>query len=341
MTPVSAAAAVDDQQAAEALLDREGTAEMVRAVALRAEELRFLHTDQCVGVAAAAVRAMLQLSVEARPPSLPALTWAIYGSALRSVARLQAAEAALITASRAVPEDDLETRAEVARRLAYLRAEQRRPDAVRGLLPGFLEWGEHVGGRAYGEELVGAGAILIRVKDFTIAARLTKNSLAYLPPNGDSYYLSAIYNLAYCHLELASTEAELAPGLELMKEAWIYAEAGTYPELRLHWLRGKYLRRQGRLEESLEALETARFGIDTRSDGMDQALLLLDLAELHLERGDPQAARQLALSCFPTLKLLQTKPEAYGAMQMFRRIAQDDMLDSELIASVRDRLRLL
>ncbi len=314
---------------------------MVRAVALRAEELRFLHTERCVGVAEAAIRALGRLRLELRSPSLAALTWAIYGSALRSVGRLEEAEAALIAAARTVPGDDLEVRAEVARRLASLRADQRRCDHVKNLLSICLEWGREAGGRTYGEELVGAGATLVKVKDFTTAAAVTAESLEYLPANGDFYYFSAIYNLAYCHLELASTEAELAPGLELMKEAWTYAEAGTLPELRLHWLRGKYLRRQGRLEESLDAMETARVGIDARSDGMDQALLLLDLAELHLERGDPQAARQLALSCFPTLKLLQAKPEAYGAMQMFRRIAQDEVLDSAVIATVRDRLRLL
>ncbi len=337
----SDAAAVGDGQEAEALLEREGTPERIRAVALRAEELRFLSSKRSVGVARAAVRALERISPELLEPSLVSFTWSIYGSALRSVARLQEAEAALITAARMVPEGDLEAQAEVARRLASLRADQRRPRHVQALVPISLIWGEQVGGRAYGEELVGAGSILIRIADFAAAAKLTRRSLAYLPANGDPYYLGAIYNLACCHLEIAATDADLEPGLELMREAYGYAEAGTDYELRLDWLRGKFLRRQGRLEESLEALETLRIGIEARADGMDQALLMLDLAELHLERGDRQAAQRLALSSFPILKLLRTNPEAYRALQTFHRAAQNQALDSAVIGTVRDRLGAL
>lgn len=331
-------ATVNDERAAEALLDRYGTTAMVRAVALRAEELRFLHSDRAVGIAKAAIKAFGRLPAKLQSASLATLTWSIYGSALRNVARLGEAEVALMTAARKVSRSNLQACADIARRLASLRADQRRPDAVKSLLPVFLEWGRREGGRAYGEELVGAGAILIKVSDFDSAASLTEESLKYLPANGDSYYLSAIYNLANCRLELGATEADFLTGLKLLKEASTYVKAGTYPELRLHWLSGKYLRRLGRLEESLTSLETAREGIEARADGMDQALLMIDLAELHLERGCPEVARHLALSSFPILKLLRTAPEAYRALQTFHRAAQDEALDSAALSAIRDRL---
>ncbi len=335
----AAVASVADTRAAEALLGRKSTPEMVRAIALRAEELRFARSSECVGIARAAVKALDRIAADFQGPSLRALVWWIYGSALRSVACLDGAAAALNIAARVAPECDLEIHAEVARRLAYLRAEQRRPAAVRNLLPAFLEWGEQVGGRAYAEELVGAGAILIRIGDFTTAARLTETALEYLPAGLDPFYVSAIYNLADCRLELASTKAELEAGLELVEEASRYIEAGTYHELQLHWLRGKYFRRQGRLEDSLNELETARTGINAKGDGMDQALFMLDFADLYLDRGERKAARRLALSSFPTLKLLRTNPEAYRALQTFHRAAQDETLDSAVIASVREQLR--
>ncbi len=334
----SAAASVNDERSAKELLDHHLTPKMVRAVALRAEELRFLHSGECVGIARAAAKAFGRLSPEYQDPSLAALTLSIYGSALRSAVRLIEAEAALKTAARFALEADLEAQVEVARRLAYLRAEQRRPKDVHALLPLFLEWGERLGGREYAKELVGAGAILIRIHDFATAARLTEIALTHLPASHDPFYVSATYNLANCRLELALSEADFASGFELVREAAHYIEAGTYLDLRLHWLRGKYLFRQGGLDESLSAMETARVGIDASGDGMDQALLMLDLADLHLLRGDPEAARQLALSSFPTLKLLRTNPEAYRALQTFHRAAQDEALDSAVVATVRDRL---
>ncbi len=180
---------------------------------------------------------------------------------------------------------------------------------------------------------------MIRIYDFSTAARLTEESLNYLPANGDQYYVSAIYNLANCRLELALTEADLATGFELVKEVSKYLRSNSDLQPWLYWLRGKYFHRQGRLEDSLKELQAARAGIDTRGDGMDQALLMLDLADLYLDLGNPQTAQQLALSSFPTLKLLRTNPEAYRALKTFHRAAQDKALDSALIASVRDRLR--
>ena len=267
-----------------------------------------------------------------------ALALAVYGSALRCVARLQEAEAALKTAARMADPGDPETEAFVARRLAYLRAEQRRAHRVKPLLNISLDWGRKVGGFAYGEELVNAGAILMIVNDFESAAPLTEASLSYLPRNGDRFHLSAVFNLARCRLELDSSPADLEASVRLAVEAERYIVPGTYPEFRSHWLRGLLLQRLRRLDESLEALTFAQKGIDARPNGLDRALLMLDLAGLHFDRGDPEAARQLALSSFPTLQLLRGDLEPYRALQTFHRAAQDEALDSTVVAAVRDRL---
>ncbi len=338
---LAAAAGIHDQRAAEELLRRACSPALARQVALRADELRFLDPASAVGVAKVAVGAACRLLPKLRDRSLLPLSWSIYGSTLRGIARLEEAEAALKIATRSVPPGDQESQALVARRLAYLRAEQRRLEDVKLLLPVFLDWGKRVGRRAYGEELVGAGAILIIASDFEGAAPHTEAALEYLPANGDRFYLSGIFNLARCRLELDSTPADLDAAVSLLLEAGRYIEAGTYPELRLYWLRGLLLQRLGLYEESLEALLFAQSGIEARPNGLDQALLLLDLAELHLERGDPEAALDLALSSFPTLKLLRAEPEAFRALQTFHRAAQDEELDSAVIASARDRLRTL
>ena len=332
---LAAVAVIRDRRDAEALLQRRGSPALVRAVARRADELRFLDPGRAVGVAAAAVKAGARWRQER---SLQALVWSVYGSALRGVARLDEAEAALLIAARSVLGGDDEARARVARRLAFLRAEQRRPDAVKPLLSVFLDWGERVGGRTYGLQLVGAGAIWIILGDFEAAAPLTEASLEHLARNGDRYHLSAVFNLARCRLELDALPADLDAAVRLAVETERYIEAGTYPELRLSWLRGLLLQRLGRHDDALAALRAAKAGIDERPNGLDQALIMIDLAELHLERGEPEAACQLALSSFPTLKLLRTHKEAYRALQTFHRAAQEQSLDSAAVAAVRDRL---
>ncbi len=335
---LAAVTAIRDQRDAEELLRRECSPAVVREVALRADEVRFLDPGRAVGIAEAAVKALSRMLPALQDRAVAALAWSVYGSVLRCVARLEEAEAALRIAARSVPWDDLKTQACVARRMAYLRAEQRRPTAIKPLLAVCLEWGQLVGGFAYGEELVNAGAILIIVSDFEAAAPLTEASLSYLPRNGDRFHLSAVFNLARCRLELDSEAADLDAAVRLSLEAEQYIEAGTYPELRLYWFRGLLLQRLGLYEESLEALTFAQAGIDARPNGLDQALLMLDLAELHLERGSQEAGRRLALASFPILKLLRTTPEVYCALLEFHQAAQDEALDASVIRSVRKRL---
>ncbi len=311
----------------------------MREVAFRADEVRFIAPEKAVGIAEAAIRALFRLKYSLQSSALAALTWSVYGSALRSVARLEEAEAALKIAAKAVPLGDLQTQRAVARRLAYLKAEQRRPEDVTPLLDACLKWGKEVGGWAYGEELVNAGAILIILGDFERATPLTETALSFLPRDGDRFHLSAVFNLARCRLELDSSVEDLEAAISLLLEAASYIESGTYPEFKLFWVQGLLLQRLGRFKESLVILETAQAGIEAGPNGLDQALLMLDLADLHLDLGNPQSAQQLALSSFPTLKLLRTNPEAYRALKTFHRAAQDKALDSALIASVRDRLR--
>ena len=100
---LAAAAAVDDERSAESLLAQMPSPEVLEAIARRADEIRFAHPERSIGVARAAVRALRHLPAGARRGSLAAVSWAIYGSTLRNVARLEEAEAALLTAARYLP----------------------------------------------------------------------------------------------------------------------------------------------------------------------------------------------------------------------------------------------
>ncbi len=73
-------------------------------------------------------------------------------------------------------------------------------------------------------------------------------------------------------------------------------------------------------------------------NGFDRALLLLDLTDLHLERGDPAAAHKVALSSFGVMAALRNEPEALRAMKALHRAAQALTLDRTTVRSVRRAL---
>lgn len=96
--------------------------------------------------------------------------------------------------------------------------------------------------------------------------------------------------------------------------------------------------RLGRLDASLRLLDIARRGIDERGDGYDRALVVLDLAEVHLDRGDATSAQALARSSFGILSALRKDAEAYKAMQIFYRAGVALALDRATVHSVRERM---
>ncbi len=176
------------------------------------------------------------------------------------------------------------------------------------------------------------------IKDYRPALSYLEEALSLLPTNGDPRHISVVYNLASCHFELASSQAGLLHALKLSRQAAMLIEANSHSELKLRWLDGKIHHRLGRLDESLELFESARPGIDERGDGYDRALLVLDIAELHLDRGDADSAQEQARSSFGILSALRKDEEAYKAMQIFYRAGVALALDRATVDSVRQRM---
>ena len=176
------------------------------------------------------------------------------------------------------------------------------------------------------------------IKDYKGAEGYLRESLKLLPMNGDKHHLSAVGNLAHCRLEVSCSPNELVEVMELTSQAAHLIEVGSYHELRLRWLVGRLLHRLGRFDEGLELLESARRGIDERGDGYDRALVVLDIAALHLDRGDAASAQELARSSFAVLSALRQDDPAYKAMQIFYRAGVALALDLATVQSVRQRL---
>ncbi len=338
MNALHEAARVSDGQTAKFLLSESLSPALVRAVACRADELRFEDSAAALEIATAALEAQAILPSHLRRPRLLALTWSVFGTCCRARARFNQAEYAYNRAASLLPSSDTRGRAEVARRFADLRAEQRRGAEARELMAGVLAYWRRFGGRELGKRLCTSGAILMRLQDYRQAAMDLEESLTLLVPNGDRFYISAVGNLAFCRVELSSSRSELRAAERLVSETARYVKPGTMPELRWRWLDGKLLWRMGRLEEGLSKLDNVRTDIDRRGTGYDRALLLLDLTDLHLERGDPEAAREVALSSFGVMAALRNEPEALRAMQGLHRAAQALSLDRATVRTVRRTL---
>ncbi len=331
-------ARVCDGRAARKLLGANLRPDLVREVACRAEELRFNDPAKALEVAAAALEAQEALPAALRSPRLEALTWWVFGSCCRARMRFDQAELAFNHAASLLPRSDARGHAEVARRLADLRADQRRGLEAVELMSGVLAYWRGIGGHELGKRLCTSGGILIRLNAYREAATDLEESLRLLPANGDRFHLSAVYNLAVCRLELSSSRTELRAAERLLADAASLVEPGTFAEIRWHWLAGKLLWRMGRLDSALAELETARAEIDQRGDGFDRALLLLDLTDLHLERGEPATAHHVALSSYAVMAALHNEPETLRAIKALHRAARALSIDRATVRSVRRSL---
>ncbi len=269
------------------------------------------------------------------PSSDRALAWAIHASTLRSLARFDDAEVALKVAARYAASP--RALAEVARRLATLRAEQRRKTEARALFPTFLNRARAIGGRVYGQELVNASAILVILDEYAEADEMASKSLDFLPLNGDRFHISAVGNLFRCRIETAGAVDELrhAETLAQQTESMV---GDDYVRSKLLWLRGRLAQRFPDPALALRLLEEARPTIEASSKVLDRALLLVDIAVCHLELGSGEKAAEVALESFPVLGQLRKMPTAFTAVRSIMRAAEQKTLDKVALEAGRDLL---
>ncbi len=332
------AAAVADALEARDLL-RKPTYDVLWAISLRIDELRVQDPPAAFGVAEVALETLNHLPAEQQRRALQFGLWSAYGSTCRATARFKRADRALQIAARIGGPDDARRHAEVADRLAYLRADQGRESEARSLVEFFIAEARPAGGAGLGCRLADAASILLRFCDYRAARSMAIEALSLLPPNGDRFHLSAIFSLAKASLG-APRRSDVLAALDVARDTQQTVDRGSFPWLRLNWLAGNLLRcpTLERYEEGLAALETAFAGIDQRSNPFDRALLVVDIAELHLDRGDLESTRDLAGRSFRILSDLRNWPEAYRALKSFYQAANDLTLEPALLASVRERI---
>ncbi len=180
---IDAASRINDAEEARKLLQRGLSPALVRAMALRADEIRSYEPWSALAIAEVALEAWSRLTPATHQSGTTCLAWAVYGSACRTVARFKEAELALAVAIEAAPRSRAQLRADLTKRWAYLRADQGYSAEVGPLVVSFLSQARRVGGRYLGRQLVDAGTISILIKDNTAASAYLREAMNLLPHN--------------------------------------------------------------------------------------------------------------------------------------------------------------
>lgn len=104
------------------------------------------------------------------------------------------------------------------------------------------------------------------------------------------------------------------------------------------WAEGKIAAGLGRDSEALEHLRTARDGYEARGLDFNAALVSLDLAEVHLGRGETAEVKSLAERMARAFEDRGVDSEAMRAVELFARAALAEAVTVGLIARTRSAL---
>jgi len=274
--------------------------------------------------------------------ALQARAWAALGSAYRATFEFRRAEGSFIVAlgfveaSEEGGEPDLLARSRLAQRAAYLRCDQHRFGEALALVDEAIENFESLGQlQQMGCALVDRGVILGRSGRPQVAIPSLERALDFLDwQEAPLTCVAAVHNLAHYLVEIAETpeETELAMRcLEVATRAHL-----LYPTevnlLKLRELRGLEAVRRGDPERGLADLQFTLEAFERQGAIYDQATVLLHLAGVYLDLGQPEQVKQVAARLFPILRRFETDRETAASLMVFVEAAQTERATRELLA---------
>jgi tetratricopeptide (TPR) repeat protein len=297
--------------------------------------------------------ALLELA-EARLPRIPRTTYgeravrrvvlrvlAHQGNTLRVAGDLRAAEAKygeVRGALSAEPLDDDALLGELASLEASLRYDQRRLAEADALLDEAARYFERIGdGSGLVKVLVQRGSIHYASQEFERAIPWYEAAVSAV--TFDSHprvTLSARHNLVLCLCAVGQPQA----ARELIEESRsLYQSLGDPTTLNLlRWAEGKVAAALGEDAAALERLRGTRDAYAERGLEFDAALVGLDLAEVHLGRGETADVKRIADRMAVALAERGVDREAARAVALLRKAALAEAVTVDLIARTRSAL---
>ena len=270
-----------------------------------------------------------------------ALAWAYLGNALRIASDLRRAEQALDRAEDLYRSlgSDLLTEAEILGFQASLHNTQGRFDEAARLLDRSFDLYREAGDRhQQGRTLILKGMVVGEGPRLREAIRLLRRGLAYIDTAREPrLVLAARHNLIWFLNDMGRHQDALTM-LDLSRS--LYLEVGNRMHLvRLRWLEGRIALGLGRLDAAERSLSLAREAFLEQGISFDAAMVSLDLAMVHAQRGDASAVKRIVSEIVPVFQACQVHPEAIAALLLFREATGSERVASGFLDRMATYLR--
>jgi len=209
---------------------------------------------------------------------------------------------------------------------SLLRAQRRLPEALELLNDALKidQWGETR------NLLLNRATVLHVMGDFEASIEALRAAAPLLDERREPWLLFALRFDWIVNLTLLSRPAEAAP---LLTDLRALAERlqNELGSIKLRWLEGRLAAGFGREDEALAALEDARRAFSARALPYNLALVNLDLALLHLERGRTAQVRELAVQMLRIFPAQGVYRETLAALRLFHEAAMSGAVTAELV----------
>lgn len=304
------------------------------------QELSYRDQEEAARVGELAVEAARRLDAdrygEGRTHDLKARAWSAVGYVRRLLADYPGAERAFQNAESHLMRGsgDPSEEARLLELKSSLRRSERRFEESLALIDEAIELyklltEKHLTGRA----LVRRGVTLGFLDRLPEAITSLQQGLSMLQaaaePRIDLY---GRHNL-FCFLleagRLLEAQAMLADTQRLHREV-----GDDHGRLRLQWLEGRLAAALGQVEQAEAALLSTRDAYFHHGEGLNTALVSMELASLYVRHDRPRDLHRLSDEIFPMFQLRDLPREAIGALTTFQEAVQQERLTPELVDEI-------
>ena len=267
---------------------------------------------------------------------LRARAWGRTANAMRATSDLAGADQALATAARHLKQgsgEPLEEAEHLYFTASLRRAERRLDEALRSV---------HRSRRIYrmvgdlhleGRSMMCESAIRDLQGEVDASIELCRQAMAQLDAGRSPRLAFSVRHNLVWQLMVAGRSEEASRELEAIRPA--YFELGdNMLLLRLRWMEARLAKDLGRPEESERAFREAHEGFVEARIPYEAASVALDLAVLLAEQDRRQELKLLAVELVAVFRSLGVAREAFVALTIFERFAQEDAVTLSLLAKL-------
>jgi tetratricopeptide (TPR) repeat protein len=273
------------------------------------------------------------------PDALVGRAWAVWGSVHRALSSYDEAEAAYRIA-RLYLEEPVDL-ARFYRRQSYLLRDRGQFSEARAVIGRavamYLAAGDS---HARGCALADLATVHFAEGDYGEAVLRNCEALRYLDPSRDpEYHTCTVHNLTAALTKSEQPGARLEVLLKEIRQQRY--KPGTIPWAKHRWLEGLVFAGRERHQRAENTLRSARNQLLKLGAAYDAGLVTMDLAELHLERGEWEKGARLAQETVPIFRSLGVEREVLAACKVYLQAAIGHELEKPHLERLRGALQRL